>query len=218
MAGCHRALPTGAICTTFYFNLLSKASPDGNPDGAAPLARLGCAATAATIANTLTHPIDVVRARLPAAGSPTAALADAVRSGRRGLLHGLRPALAVSVPAVSVELCAIDLVRKVGVDAGYPVSPVLLVGTGAVAGALSQTLIHPVNAARSHAGDGPSSPKGTSHSVWKALQTTVLTQGPNSLLKGMGAACTRSIPAAGVNSLVRVGMLTEFVQRSERLP
>jgi len=221
LKGCARAIPTGAVCCSCYVNLLSYASADGNPDSVAPLMRLGCAATAATAAGALTHPIDVVRSRLADARGCThgcqscsSVLSAFALSGGRGLFRGALPAMTASVPVVAVELCTIDLVKGAGTDAGWTVTPGLLMGAGGVAGALSQTFMYPLSVARGLAGNGP--PRSSSgRPAWKALHATILAQGPGAIFKGIGAAYTRSVPAVGVNSLVRVGMLTHFLKGPE---
>jgi len=205
LAGCMRSLPTGAICCTCYVNLLSLVSQDGTPDGAPPLPRLACATTAATLAGTLTHPIDALRPPLTKATSRlSTVLTSIARSGTSGLFRGLGPSLARSVPTLSLELCTIDLVKSAGVDFGWAVSPGLLFVAGGLAGALSQTCAYPLNEACRLSGDVP-----------RALPSKLFAQGLDPILKGIGTGCIRSVPGVGVNSLVRVGMLTRFMQHSD---
>jgi len=211
------AFPTGAICCTCYVNLLHQASADGNTNSVKPLERLGCAGLAMTTANVITHPLDVVRSHV--AGHPSDSLAkkhDALckllREGPQGMFRGLPLKMTTAVPTATVELCAIDLVRHVSKSNGCEGQPGagLLLASGAAAGALTQLLINPINNLCNNAPFQRLSSASYS-SPWMACRSALAPQRVSSLFSGLGPACLRSIPAAGVNSLVRVGLVTYFI-------
>jgi len=219
MVAATRMLPTGAICCTGYVNLLSLASPDGDLDSVRPVVRLGCAATAATAACALTHPLDAGQARLLAARAAVRSIASPqALFGSSGLIlksmfrrpMGLGvPALLPFVPVTAIEMCTIDVVKKAGIDAGCAPGPGLLFFSGAVAGAVSQTIAFPLGAAYRFAAEQRHQ-TGEVSGI-RALGTAVAARGPGAFFKGISSAYARSMPAVGLNSLVRVGLVSNFL-------
>lgn len=177
-AGPARAFPTGAVCCTVYTNLSSSSRVDDSP-----LLRLACAATAVRIANAATQGVG-----LSGFGS--------LRN--RNLCFG--PALSKMVPTLAIEMCAMDLVRNAAVSRGQDVGPGLLIASGAAAGTVAQSIVHPLNTLY-HRVEARS---------FSAAMRTVAKEGASSLFAGIGPACCRSMPIAAMNSLVRVGMVTQF--------
>jgi len=185
-----RAVPTGALCCTCYTNLCRLTPADGDGlDASAPLWRLGCAATAATVANTLTHPLGVPASSRLGTGARSAGLDLAVLASARGHFRRLGPALRAAVPLRTAELCAIDFVRGPFAGDGEA-GPGTLLATGALAGALTHGLGRPLVAAADPAAWGSGS----------SLRTALK----------VNPVYMRSIPMVAVDSLLRVGLLSHF--------
>jgi hypothetical protein len=174
-----RAFPFGAICCTLYTNLCS-----ATPADKSPVCRLGCAASAVLSATMV-----------------TGAYAS------RGKFWF--PKLTTLMPTMAIEMCTIDLVRNAAVDRGHDISPAVLVTSGAVAGTVAQTFMHPLKAfcrqgdAVAIAAPGPGA---TTTALRAVSQHSVST-----LFAGLGPACARSAPIVAMNSLVRVGLTTHFM-------
>eukprot|EP00930_Biecheleria_cincta_P044542 TRINITY_DN30649_c0_g1_i1.p1 TRINITY_DN30649_c0_g1~~TRINITY_DN30649_c0_g1_i1.p1 ORF type:complete len:987 (+),score=235.41 TRINITY_DN30649_c0_g1_i1:32-2992(+) len=143
---CSHGLPFGALCCTFYVNLLQHCS-DGKADSLGCLPRLACAVTAAAGANVLAYPILAARElkaseRLLSQGiSSQAELMLA--GGSLRLFRGLPRMLTASVPTAALELCAIDVIRNAGSnDIREQRSPLpWLFASGAAAGVFSQSFM-----------------------------------------------------------------------------
>jgi len=219
MAAATRMFPTGAICCTCYVNLLSLASTDGDLDSVRPAVRLGCSATAAMAASASTQLLDAGRTHLSAARVALRTIASpqmlcgiggpilkSVLCRPMGL--GL-PAFLPFVPVTAIEMCAIDVVKKASTDAGCAPGPGLLLFSGAVAGAVSQTLAFPLGAACRLASVKQLT-SGEASGI-RALGTAVAARGPGALFNGISLAYARSMPAVGLNSLVRVGLVSNFI-------
>jgi len=100
----------------------------------------------------------------------------------------------------------IDLVKNHAVERGHDVTPVVLVASGMVAGTIAQTIMHPLNAVRTEVlAIAPSVPRDVT-----ALRV-VAKEGASVLFAGLGTSCVRSMPVVAMNSLVRVGMTTHFM-------
>eukprot|EP00933_Yihiella_yeosuensis_P060429 TRINITY_DN63197_c0_g1_i1.p1 TRINITY_DN63197_c0_g1~~TRINITY_DN63197_c0_g1_i1.p1 ORF type:complete len:815 (+),score=169.09 TRINITY_DN63197_c0_g1_i1:132-2447(+) len=187
-----RGCVTGAFCCTGYFKLLCLSSRDGNPDSVTPIRRLGCAALAVAGATTLAHPVEMFR----------------ILAGRGA---GPLPAkLAVAVPSMATEMASIDIVKNVGVNSGYNVTPGLLLFSGAVAGAVSTTMMNPITVAKCIAG-----PKNVTmladssgHSMKAGHQMTVQDFKQR---RQMAVSYMGRMAAVSANSLLRVGMMTYFL-------
>jgi hypothetical protein len=196
-AGPARAFPFGALCCTLYTNLCCVSPADDRQSSCAPLWRLGCAATAVSSAAMLTH--------------GTASLIAGKRSFR-GLAPGLS-VLSTIVPTMAIEMCVIDLVRNAAVARGHDVSPGVLIASGAVAGTVAQTVMHPLNALCQADAPLKLAPSAVGPGSCTALRV-VAKEGAASLFAGAAPAALRSMPVVAMNSLVRVGMVTHFMNLS----
>jgi hypothetical protein len=112
------------------------------------------------------------------------------------------------VPVTAIEMCTIDVVKKAGIDMGCTPGPGLLLFSGAVAGAVSQTLAIPFGAACRLASEQQQTCEA---SGIRAFGKAVAARGPGALFKGISLAYARSMPAVGLNSLVRVGLVSHFM-------
>ncbi|CAE8617219.1 unnamed protein product [Polarella glacialis] len=226
--GAGRAFLTGAFCCTGYLKLLCLSSADGRPDEVSAPWRLGCAALAVAGATTLVTPLDLsqgasrtnlLASRRPVTSPLTAAgFAAALRSAAG---HGrLSSKLAAAVPAMSIEMCTIDVVKNLGTGAGYEVSPGLLLVAGGVAGAVSTTVTHPLALSRCLAGAASCSFLGLPRQAGGIATTATTSSKPHnsgsqwSTLRQLGPAYMSRMAAVSANSLVRVGMVTYFLNSS----
>jgi len=181
--GAGRAFPFGSVCCSFYTNLCAASPADDLQNGFSPLWRLGCAATAVTSATVLTQV-----------------------GASQGSLR-LPPMFTGLVPTLAIEMCVIDLVKNTAVERGHDVSPAVLVTSGAIAGTVSQTIMHPLSVLSQRT----AVPAISSGAAASAALRVVTKEGASALFAGLGPACLRSIPVVAMNSLVRVGMTTHFL-------
>jgi hypothetical protein len=211
-----RALPTGAVCTTCFLNLLVQSSPDGNPLAVDALPRYLCAAGAVTVANIVTCPIDAVKGQMgPSKTGVLTAIVSAGKGGPAALFPGLGPALRGGMPVAAMEMMAIDVVLKAGLDNGYSFGPGILLFSGATAAVATQSVMHPLSILRARA--SATGAEGTLKPFVAAIaQMSASPEGvTGTLYKGLGSATARSIPAVAANSLVRVGLVTTFLARRD---
>jgi len=142
--------------------------------------------------------------RMGCAATAVASATAVVNAAQGSIFRG--PVLAGLVPTLAVEMCVIDLVKNHAVERGHDVTPVVLVASGMVAGTIAQTIMHPLNAVRTEVlAIAPSVPRDAT-----ALRV-VAKEGASVLFAGLGTSCVRSMPVVAVNSLVRVGMTTHFM-------
>jgi len=114
------------------------------------------------------------------------------------------------VPTLAIEMCVIDMVKNSALDRGHEVSAGVLVASGAAAGLVAQTIMHPLKTVTSSASAAGLIASGTNVTSGDAL--AVVRQGASTMYAGMGQACLRSMPVAAMNSLVRVGLTTLFLK------
>lgn len=158
LTNCLRVLPAGAITLTTYLNLLKLTPADGTIDAMEPVYRILCAGTAAAIGNTITYPLDVIRARITLSPSTQGGphfdrILPAFRSiyreaGGQGFFKGLRPTLMAVVPFVAVQQTTVDLTKTLASDLGAVPTPPVLILCGASAGLLAQTVTYPLDIIR----------------------------------------------------------------------
>lgn len=191
LATCSRAFLPGSVCCTTYVNLLHRCSPDGQLPSVPLIPRFACATTAATIGT--------------AVGALSLPAFNSAQVGR--CFSGICPALRTGMPVLALELCAIDVLSNVGTSCGFSMCPGLLLGAGAAAGAVAQSVVHSTSL--------------TSHLLSPARQL-IGASGPSpqvlaprisfaSTMRNFAGACAKHVPAAGVNSVVRVGLVTHFM-------
>jgi hypothetical protein len=202
-------------------NLLGLVSRDGNIDSVSLLPRLACAATAATAAGVLTHPIDVVRGNVPSDFGARGAM-EAGRQAVQAVVAApprtkLLSAIASSTATrtMALELCAIDVVKNAGVNAGFQSSPGLLLCAGGVAGMLAPIMLQAASQMRPALAFTARQPVHMLSLGSIALAAPKQESNPLSFAgktSGLRLACARGGPAAAANALVRVGLVTHFLQ------
>ena len=113
--------------------------------------------------------------------------------------HGMK-ALASTNPIAAVELCSIDMARQLGNSYGYPTGVGLLFASGCAAGCIAQSMVHAHNTLIQTRSPEPRSRR-------EKFQAFCRAAGPSFL---------KHAPAVGMNSLVRVGLVTHFMNEQER--
>lgn len=193
-----RVFPFGAVCCTMYTNLCKATPADDMGNSCSALWRAGCAYTAVSTATALTH-----------ATAPKEECGQ-VRGPYGRLYSGKNPLFTRMVPTLAIEMCVIDMVKNSALDRGHEVSAGVLVASGAAAGLVAQTIMHPLKTVTSSASAAGLIASGTNVTSGDAL--AVVRQGASTMYAGMGQACLRSMPVAAMNSLVRVGLTTLFLK------
>jgi len=222
-ANCLRAVPTGALACTFYNVLV--ATTESHKRESEALSLLACGAAAASVANTMTYPLDVVRTRLTLREAMGAqgysSVGDAVRGiawneGWRGFLRGLSPALLAVVPFVAVQNTTIDEVKAAALERGLPASTSVLLAAGASAGIAAQTVTFPLDVLRRRM-QLPIGVRGELHgSMWEAASYLLQREGPAAFFRGITPAYCKAIPAIGMHAVVQCGLLGHFKAENKR--
>ena len=192
LTNCIRVFPTAGITCTVYLNLLRLTPADSELDPMEPVYRLLCAGTAALVANSLTYPLDLIRARLTVARGTGAGVSIAQsfrdilshpqQGGIAGLYRGIAPTLMAVVPFIAIQNTTIDLLRDKAITAGYEPSAGLLMSVGACAGLVAQTVVYPLDVLRRRMQLANMDPTTT------ATTTTINAHSPNSSTPGASAA------------------------------
>ncbi|KAJ1422530.1 mitochondrial carrier domain-containing protein [Ochromonadaceae sp. CCMP2298] len=120
-----------------------------------PLRHMFCIASGVLTATLATHPLDVIRARLTLSeGTQSGGILRTFRiitkydNGFRGLYRGLPPTLLAVVPFVAIQSTTIRFMKEGAAENGLEVTPTLLLGVAACAGALAQTSVYPLEVIR----------------------------------------------------------------------
>lgn len=207
IVNCIRLFPTGAIVCTVYNELTALAPIRADRvDWFEPLYRLSAAALAAAFGNTLTYPLDSLRARLTVNGGSlvanvSKALSDAAHL--RALFRGLAPALLCVVPFMAVQNTTIDVCKHVAAVRDIPVTPTFLAACGAAAGLAAQLVVHPLDNVRRRV---QVADYDASTSWWRVLRAASF----RSLYAGVGPTLVRTVPAVATWSLVCGGLVAHF--------
>jgi len=158
VANCIRVFPSSAIQFAAYAELKARIfGARGARGDLQPHERLLAGGLAGAIAQFLTYPLDMVRARLSTdmsgryRGGVTTAIATIVREeGALALFRGLVPSLVGIIPYVGIDFAVYDslrdhLPRREGSDEPTVVGKL---SAGAVAGACGQTAAYPLDTVR----------------------------------------------------------------------
>lgn len=153
-ANCVRVFPSSAIQFSSYGALKSYLYGDRSLTATD---RLVAGALAGAVAQTLTYPLDLVRARLSVdmAGRYRSGilgtLVEVVREGGpRALYRGLGPSLAGIMPYVGIDFAVYDTLRPLLPKRSGSDEPAVAgkLAAGAVAGACGQTVAYPLDTVR----------------------------------------------------------------------
>ncbi|CAM9111080.1 unnamed protein product, partial [Ectocarpus fasciculatus] len=209
---CVRVFPTAGITCTIYLNLLALTPADNEFDVMEPVYRVGCAGVAALVGNTLTYPIDLIRARVTVQSDSTSILSHVKHiyrdAGMKGFLQGLRPTLLAVVPFVAIQNATIDILRDEAAFYGMSPTPSVLLAVGACSGLLAQSVVYPLDVLRrrmqlhSNTSVQDANIRVVSDKTWLAMRKVVAMHGFKSLYAGIVPTFLKTIPAIGVVSLV----------------
>lgn len=111
--------------------------------------------------------------------------------------HGMK-ALASTNPVAAVELCSIDMARHLGNSYGYSSGFGLLFASGCAAGCVAQSVVHAHNALTQSQ---------------RSCETRTRKEKFQAFCRAAGPSFLKHAPAVGVNSLVRVGLVTHFMNQ-----
>jgi len=230
---CLRVFPTAGITCTCYLNLLAMTPADAEFDAMEPVYRVLCAGTAALVANTITYPLDMLRARATVVWtsySPPSVLNDArqilSRKGLKGFYHGLKPTLMAVVPFVAIQNTSIDLMRDAAIQNGVQPSTGLLLTVGAAAGLMAQCVVFPLDVIRRrfqvYGSNGnkhsmPSTQANVnilSDRTWLSMKNLVGQHGYRALFAGIVPTFVKTIPAVAIVAAVKGKMNSYFKEQN----
>ncbi|CAJ1384540.1 unnamed protein product [Effrenium voratum] len=95
-------------------------------------------------------------------------------------------------PVAALEMCSIDVVRHLGAENGFSHGPGLLFASGCMAGCFAQSVVHVHDAVNQK----------------RERRRELLAN-----LRSVVPAMLKHAPAVGVNSVVRVGLVTHFLSQ-----
>ncbi|KAJ8599432.1 hypothetical protein CTAYLR_007995 [Chrysophaeum taylorii] len=211
---CARVFPTAAITCTLYNQLVGVAPINRDEiDAAEPAWRMACASVAALVANVLTYPGDVLRARLTVlqgTSSTPARIVATSLANPRGLFRGLAPTLLSVVPFVAIQNATVDFCKHAADVYDVEVTPALLVAAGTTAGLAAQSVVHPLDVVRRRA-----QVRGTAEmSWWTALRTLPL----SSLYAGIGTTYVKAVPMCATFAFVAGTLASHFKRTNDERP
>ncbi|XP_065839630.1 uncharacterized protein [Oscarella lobularis] len=203
-----RVFPYAALVCLAYSNLCKMFPVDAVNNVYEPVWRMGSAATAGTFATLLTHPLDVVRARLTvvkdAKGIGRTLVALARHDGFRGLYKGLGPTLLSIAPFLAVQQSSYDYMKSRASHMGLNPSISLFASCGIVAGTLAQTIVYPLDVLRRRMQVNRDSSEKTTLQVARGIAAR---HGIRGFYPGLAATYAKVVPAAAVSLLVRDAFL-----------
>jgi solute carrier family 25 phosphate transporter 23/24/25/41 len=213
LLNCMRVFPTAGLTCTIYLNLLALTPADSEFDAMEPVYRMGCAGAAALVGNTLTYPMDLLRARITVQEPANASIVANAKSiysegGVRAFFTGIRPTLIAVVPFVAMQNAVIDILRDEASNRGVTPSPAVLLAVGACAGLLAQSVVYPLDVLRrrmqvqNNGGATEANVRIVGDRTWLAMKNVVAMHGVRSLYAGIVPTFLKTMPAIGVVSLV----------------
>jgi solute carrier family 25 phosphate transporter 23/24/25/41 len=162
--------------------------------------RLTCGASAAMVATSFTHPLDLVRLRL-AVQPELKGTMDAFRSiwvegGIRAYFKGLAPTLISLSPFIAINFATFDTLKDVvfGDIPREQQSKLTVLGLGATAGLFAQSICYPLDTVRRRM-----QMKGNAYSsVLNAFQTILKVEGSAGFYRGFTANAMKVVPNNGL--------------------
>lgn len=158
--------------------------------------RLSAGAFAGSIATAVTHPLDVIRLRL-AVDSELKGSAHAVRSllaenGARALFQGFVPSILSVAPYIALNFSLFDILKSTVYTSGAPTDFGVL-GLGAIAGALAQTVCYPLDTVRRRL-MMPTAAVQFNSSMVKAFSSIYTKEGTRAFFRGWSSNTLKIMP------------------------
>lgn len=191
---------------------------DRVPDKNAARWRFVAIGTAASVASTITYPLDLIRTRMCLIERPgergcqnrtIPALMDLVKAeGLRGAYRGLVPTLLATPLFISLQQTSFEvLVKNYKMNQGYSPSAATTVGIGLLAGVFTQTVLFPLEVVRHRMQVQNKSSTEQYKGTFHALKTIVVKEGFRGLFRGMWPAYLRVAPNAAISLFIREAVL-----------
>lgn len=227
---CVRIVPYSAVQFSSYSVMKSyilESRPKNTADPAANTLTMGERLSAGSLAGvacvTVTYPLDIVRTRLSIqtasipnlrehfakAGVKPPGLWSVMKQiyrtegGMRGLYRGLIPTTMGVAPYVGINFAVYEWARELLIPEGRDEpTPLGKLGSGALAGAVAQTLTYPFDVLRRRFQVVSVDGLGFKyHGTWHALSTIVKTEGVKGLYKGLSANLLKVVPSMAASWL-----------------
>jgi len=216
-----RIFPTSALVCLVYSRMIKYTPVDNEKNPNQPLWRLLSGATAGVVANSCTHPLDVVRARLTVQDMSSGqeikykGISHAVKTmvreeGFRSLFKGLGPTLVSIAPFLAIQQCVYDVLKNVIIQGAFSTTNVsTFLVCGAFAGTLAQTAVHPLDVVRRtmQVDSKTNTVQSRMQSSIEVTKTLLRTGGISRLYAGITAAYLKVVPSAALSLLVRDAIL-----------
>ncbi|XP_065067634.1 uncharacterized protein LOC135693173 isoform X1 [Rhopilema esculentum] len=215
-----RIFPTSAIVCLVYSRMIKYTPVDNEKNPNQPLWRLLSGATAGVVANTLTHPLDVVRARLTVQDRTTAdvtryrGISHAIQTiksqeGVAALFRGLGPTLVSIAPFLAIQQCVYDVLKNSSVTTIFGNNVSTFLACGALAGTVAQTAVHPLDVVRRtmQVDRNATAFRLRMQSSIDVTKTLLKYGGISRLYAGLTAAYLKVVPSAALSLLVRDAIL-----------
>jgi solute carrier family 25 (mitochondrial phosphate transporter), member 23/24/25/41 len=209
LANCLRVFPMATIVNYTYMNGLQFTPVDAELDPMEPVYRGSVAALAGIVAQTLTYPIDVIRARLStfdSGHSVTQCARDIIKeSGYKGLYKGLYPTLFAVAPFLACQYAAADSFKILSADYEIPLTTPVMLGITGTAGIMAQTIVYPLDVIRrrmqvSVTGSAANTANETvlADKTWVAMRQVVQREGFKSLFAGIIPTYLKVFPSVAI--------------------
>lgn len=198
---CARVFPYAGIVTYIYLSALQWTPADAELDRYEPLYRGGCAAFAGCVGQLATYPLDVIRTRMTVGGGGVSGVLSSGQGiykteGVRALYRGLAPTLLAVAPFLACQMVVADTGKALCAD--LEVTPLVMLGVSATAGACAQTIVYPLDVLRRRLQMGAAGGSGSRDSTWRALQHVVRREGVRSLFAGILPTYAKVLPAVAL--------------------
>lgn len=218
LTNCIRIFPSLALVCLVYSRMIKYTPVDNLKNPQQPLWRFISGGTAGIFSTVLTHPLDVVRARLTVQDSSTKGSGNyrgifaafrtiLLEEGTFGFYKGIGPALLSIAPFIGVQQCVYDVVKLKALDSAV-VEPeaFTFLCCGAFAGMTAQTVVHPLDVVRRQMQVNRGALNITKSSL-SAIRQLWIAGGVPRVYAGLTAAYLKAMPAASMSLLVRDALL-----------
>lgn len=210
-ANCLRVFPFSALVCLAYANLAKNFPLDSTSSSYNTVWRMGAGAFAGVFATVVTHPMDVVRARLTVqshSAKTYRGLFHGLREVARheklpGLYRGIGPTLLAIAPFMAIQQSSYDVLKYRAMSRDVQPSAALFFVCGSAAGAIAQTAVYPLEVIRRRMQVHSLYVSGSDAGFLQMLRTLSIRE----LFSGLAATYLKVMPAAAISLLVRDAVL-----------